>query len=538
MTPEEVENLRKLTDEFKDELKSLGASVKDINNRLDALSRSVADINKRLDHMIHWSANLFIGERTDQSRYNFVDYSGAYRAASNTLFGSANVLHDILLDAKGNLGNGIKANIGLDIGNYEAYRGYTYSQGAAASPALNNTTGAAQGMETITPYIANVEIPLGGEKSNTTLTVGRYGQQVTALTYQRPNLDAYFDVPWLNDGNYIQDGIKLKSKAGSVDAQLWLASLGSVVDSQGNAINQPLFGSIYNRALGGFPAGINVYNDQLPAEQAMGLGLGIPVFKFGQLGFNIIYLSTNSLALAYSNVSGAYQDEVVYDATFKLKPMGRFTASAEWAKSVTQQSITQSDGQPNDRNNAYTATAGYASGPINAKIGYTYIDPNFSAPGAWEKLGNWFNPTNLQGPFIDLGYTFNKSIQVHLRDEFWTVARNPVGGSDSGGLQIGNSVDRATAGICYKLNKCLGLTADYEGDFFNTGSAGGGNPLEQYVTLGVHANLSPNAVLKLAYEMQNINLGTGSSAFSALDAGNNGWTSNANVLTTQLSVHF
>ena len=46
-----------------------------------------------------------------------------------------------------------------------------------------------------------MDIPIGGFGSNTVFTVGRYKNQVTPLTYYRPDTDAYFDLPWYDDGN-------------------------------------------------------------------------------------------------------------------------------------------------------------------------------------------------------------------------------------------------------------------------------------------------------------------------------------------------
>jgi hypothetical protein len=69
MTPEEVENLRRLTDEFRNELTQLGANVRDINNRLDALARDLAALRREFDRMPKWGADLFTGVRTDRSRF-------------------------------------------------------------------------------------------------------------------------------------------------------------------------------------------------------------------------------------------------------------------------------------------------------------------------------------------------------------------------------------------------------------------------------------------------------------------------------------
>jgi hypothetical protein len=67
MTPEEVAELKRLATEFRNELTSLGANVRDINNRLDALAKDVADIKGQLDRMPKFGGDFFVGVRTDRS---------------------------------------------------------------------------------------------------------------------------------------------------------------------------------------------------------------------------------------------------------------------------------------------------------------------------------------------------------------------------------------------------------------------------------------------------------------------------------------
>ena len=93
-------------------------------------------------------------------------------------------------------------------------------------------------------YEADVTIPITYFGSKTELVVGRYKQQVTPLTMYRPDYDAYFDLPWYDDGNYVQDGFKLSTKFGSVVSSIWTGSSSSVVlDGAGAVLNAPLVGA-------------------------------------------------------------------------------------------------------------------------------------------------------------------------------------------------------------------------------------------------------------------------------------------------------
>lgn len=546
MTPEEVANLRRLTDEFRNELTALGANVRDINNRLDALAKDVADIKDYLAKQPKFSVDLFTGIRTDRSRYAFIDYGGALRNSSPSHFSAADVLHDLHLGITGNLPGGVKFIGDLTASNYLSYRGNTLSAGAAAINAINPAVGGAAvtPTEQILPYQAQLDIPIGGLGSNTVLTVGRFKHQVTPLTYYRPDLDPYFDVPQYDDGNYVQDGARLQAKFGSATTSLFAASYASVTDSSGNKINQPLigfggFGTVSNLSFGGKPFGLA--QPGVPANQVAGLHIGVPLFKLGELGVTAEVLGTSQPV----NLASAtpFNSIVVYGANFKMNPIGRLTFSAEAAKSVLQigfdKAATNFD---NEDNNAYNLALGYNSGPITASAGYQYIDPRFSAPGYWNKLGNWYNPTNIMGPFVRVGYKIIPGLRLTVGGDFLTGARN----RGLGALNIDDNVNRVNAGLSYKFNKRIGLDVDYEGVFYDlstasTGLAGGARPQEQYLTFGAGLNLATNTVLKLAYQIITYNnfsngfgLGTGYPA--GVGGGGNNYTST--VFTTQLAVHF
>ncbi len=557
MTPEEVANLRRLTDEFRNELASLGASIRDINNRLDALARDIDAINKRLDRMVHWSGSVYVGAQTSRSRNAFIDYSGAVRfnpttanGGTNTIFGPATVIHGVELKASANLGGGGQAVVDLDASNYLAYRGNNLTYAGAGAPTTgvqaNPTIGGAGLGETIVPLEAYYTGPVSGEHSGINVTVGRFKDQDTKLTYHKPSLDAYFDIPGFNDGKYIEDGVKAWAKLGSAKLDVSVASLASVTDQFGNQFNRPLFGGGLIapgfHALNGIPVGINVLQNQELASQTAAVHLGLPLFSAGELNLGARVFSTN-LPVGGSQLDPAatYTDAVVYDVNLKLNPLGRIMVYAEAAKSVTSNGLSHGDpSSPNNDNNAYTLHLGYASGPIDVKLGFNYIDPNYGAPGDWLKLGSWWNPTDVEGGFLNIKYKLSDNVGFHIGGDLLEGARNRPGY-----ITIGDRVNRAQAGVAFKVNHMLTLSADYEGVFYDIagGNANGttAKPNEQFVTIGAGLHLSGSTVLQLGYQILAYNSANNQNALvfnNAPAASGLGTTSNAGVLTTQLSVHF
>jgi hypothetical protein len=537
--PAVLQELQRLVNEFRSELTSLGANVRDITNRLDALSKQVAENTDRLNKMIQFNGDFFVGVRTDRSRYNYVDQSGNVRRASNTHFGAADVVHDFHLGIKGKLAGDTTFVGDLVTSNYLSYRGNTLSSANIANPAINPGTGPAYGQR-FSLYQAELNIPIKGFGTDTQLTVGRFKHQLTPLTYYRPDLDIYFDTPVYDDGNFVQDGVRFSTKFGSATTAIWAGSFATPVLDNGVAFNQPLigYGPIFPgaNALAGKPVGINPLTAQIVANQNAGVKIGLPLLNIGELGVSATTFSANNQGFQ----GQPFGNVVVYGANFTFKNWGRWSLNLEGAKSVTQQSFDQGDGQPNEDNVAYMAHIGWGSGPASVKVGYQYIDPRYGAPGSWLRIGNWFNPTNVKGPYLNLDWKFSDSLHAYIGGNYLEGARNRPGY-----LNIADKILRAKGGLHYRFSPSFNAGVDYEGVFWDLSSATTGfanrtKPIEQYITIGADWNLTSSAALKLAYQM--INLNNNGGAFGPLTAvgygagvGNN---SNATVFTTQLAVKF
>ena len=406
-------------------------------------------------------------------------------------------------------------------------------------PSAANNNGLA---EQVGLYRAQLSIPLTQIGRNTELDLGRIKHSVTPLTYYRPDTDAYFDLPWYDDGNWVHDGFRLQSKFGSATTSLWAGSFSNLTTTSGAFLNRPLVGATVGPFFTGSPAsaflkptGLNsMAQGAFTASQVAGIHIGIPVAHVGELGVTTIDVSGSNDGtgpilpgtLPSSNL-------VVYGVNAKLNPLfGHFVVSGEAAKSVTQFDFSNGDGTNNDDNNAYLLNVGYNSGPLNATVGYQYYDPRYSAPGYWNKIGNWYNPTNVQGPFARVTYGLSQALQFSLGGDFLSGARNRPG------FTIGSSIGRATAGAKYRVNRMLNFSADYEGVFYDLSGAttltgNRAKPVEQYITFGAGVNLSGNTVLKLAYQLINTqDVGSGLIGYSP------GGTSNASVFNTSVAVHF
>ena len=337
----------------------------------------------------------------------------------------------------------------------------------------------------------------------------------------------------------VEDGIKLETKFGSAKTSIFAGSYRSLTTTSGLLINAPIVGANYNgNIFARKPTSLSLAGDQVTAGQSAGLHVGIPLFRFGELGFTAIdFGSQQSLP-----VQGNFNNVMVYGVNLKLNQIGRFTVQGEAAKSVTQIGFAdRGDNNINEDNNAFLANVGYNSGPVNAVIGYQYIDPRFAAPGYWNKIGNWYNPTNISGPYARVTYNFSNALVGYIGGDYYSGARNrPF----VGGFTPGSNVARATAGIKYNINKLVNVSAAYEGVLYDLSpsvsvSGNRAKPVEQYITFGAGLNLASNTVLKVAYQILNQqDVGGGFGDVTAIGGGNVGANANATVFTTQLAVHF
>jgi len=541
VTPAELDALRRLANEFRSELAGIGANIGQINSRLDGLARELAKLRDDVNRIPRIGVAANFGLRADYSRSIFAGQDGAGRLGLKGWSG-VDVIHDLHLLISSKTGKDIAFTGDLAIGNYSSYRGNTFSQGNFA---LNSALGAGAIGETVIPIQAQLDMPVEGLGEKATLTVGRYKQHGTALTYRRPDLDPYFNFSQYDDGNYIQDGIKLNTKFGSVKTSLFVGSFATVADEKGNSINQPLVGAGIigpgaNSYAGLKPTGINALGANLPAKQAAGLNLGLPFFNLGSLGITADIFNTGVNSATVPN--DPFNTVTVYGANVHLNPMGRWHVTAEAAKSVTSSGF-DGDGQSNDDNNAYALHVGYGTGPVNVHVGYNYIDPRYGAPGSWLQLGNWYNPTNVKGPYLNVGYKVSDNLSLHIGGNYLEGARNR--GID--GFNIGDKIDQFRAGLAYKVSSRLETTLDYQGVLYDlsgatTGLANRTQPIEQYLTVGAGLALNNSAKLKLGYQIlgwQNVGGGfTGSASGLPGVAAGGGTTSNATVFTLQTSVKF
>jgi len=540
MTPEEVDQFRRLLNEFKNELTSFGNNIAAVNRRLDAMAKDITDIRGILSRMptIYGGAGFYI--RSDRADGKYLDYDGRVFGiggpGGSGLVNTPAVVHWFGLGVKANIAGGATLDAELTSNNFKNYEGGNLAQ---LNPLV--TTPAAD------TYIHHLEIntPFTGLGRGSKLTVGRFGQKFGRLILWKPDTDRYFMNPFEDDGNVYMDGLRLTTNFGSVSVEAVGAQTKSATGTNGGPFNSPEAGASIVGGLGStlfFPGGGGTlvkpfgqpFQGQMTVDQlaAVRLGLGFNALQGGHIAFTAMDTSaelTGSKGVGFNNV-------LVLGADLDLKLADRLTLTGNWGKTNT--GTGRFDTVNAHENNAFDARVGFGSGGLNVTAGYRYIDPLFYAPGYWGRIGNWINPTNIQGPTFRAGYDFTPGFGVNLGGDFFSAARNRAG--VNGGLSRDDDIHRILVGLRWDVAKNFKTTVDWEGVYWTLdgthagvtpGGSGSVHPTEQYITLGTGYNLTSNTLLKLNYTIGDFN-GHG---FLNTPAGTH---YNFNTFTTALNVKF
>jgi len=521
VAPEELAQLRRLAQEFRDELAALGNNMRAVQSRLDQLARELAELKARIDRMPVISGNAFLGFRGDIFNGDYVDHDGRVNPLGTEQQAVVNLFR---LGVDANVTGGAQVSAGITSGNYKNYIGGNLGQISPRPQGINITPVTGHFSNSLTSrvngdtYLDTLEIraPFNGIGRDSNLTVGRFAQRLGRLTLWRPDVDTYFNVPWLDDGNYRIDGARLRTNFGSLGVEAFGGQFKSVTGANGMAWNSPLAGTATD------PGGTRIFEfnakpinqptlGQMTVDEIVGVSAG--------LGFNLLkggHVRLTALETEGTGGSGFTGVEVL-GADLDLRLSDRFNFTGDWGKTITHTGRTKTVWP--HFNNAFNAALGFGVGALNITAGYRYVDPHFYSPGYWGRIGNWLNPTNIQGPTGRVAWNMG-NLALNFGGDFFQAARDR---GDRGGLNADDKIVRALAGVRWNLSKSFQVNADWEGVYWTiegahsvtpaggvpsltTPATVGGSkfivhPTEHYITLGTGYNLTANTMIRLNYQI-------------------------------------
>ncbi len=524
VSPEELATIKRLVGEFKDELARYGAALGPINSRLDRLTKELGDLSTAFNKAPKISGGAFIGIRSDRTANgSYVDYDGRFHtsAGAASLRNTPITLHQFQVGIDANIAGGAKLKSSIIVDNATSYYGgYSNFGGVNTNP---------QSQLWIDEL--NIKTPFGAIGQDSALTIGRYKKSIGGLTLRRPDNDRHFAL--LNDDpNYRFDGFDVTTHFGSVSANVFAGqnranSVDNVAQMYGAS-----FGSSSSAIFAGNLKPIGAVNPTgSTLNQLGGVTLGI---NHGLLGGGTL----SGTAIAMTGTGGVgFNNGLILGADATINFSDRLSWMGHFGKSNT--GMGRDFSQNARQNNAFMTSANLNTGGLNVSAGYKYIDPLFYAPGYWGRIGNWLNPTNIQGPTFRAGYDLSSTTGLTVGGDFFSAARGRAG---SGGIGRDDEINRVLVGLRWDVSKNFRTTIDWEGVYWTINGAhsgipangpGIGHPTEQYINIGTGYNLTSNTMLKLNAQLGATDL---KGSMQAGVAGLSRYSFNA--FTTQVAVKF
>ena len=198
-TREDLETIRRLVEEFRDELAALGTNVEALRRDVDALKARVGAIEERLNR---WSftgeANFIVrGENADEetipgfgtARRGVFDIdSRTDNNPTSNILEQVKTLYSLDFGIIGRFGNGVTANALLNVGNYLPWASSNRQNPGVDATRGNAIGGLAADVSTV-PEPAGVQgvggpgAPLGSALSTRPITQGNFGKEAINTSF-------------------------------------------------------------------------------------------------------------------------------------------------------------------------------------------------------------------------------------------------------------------------------------------------------------------------------------------------------------------
>lgn len=496
VTKEDLATVSKLVDSFRDELATLGVDV-------DAAKKEIADLRTDVDTMKAQLAKLpeisaeggFIAKGSISNGDNegpVFDLDGRQLNSTNTFRTNVRSLYSMDLTIKGKIGENSNAVAVFDTGNYLNWLGGVSNAGIAGGDAGANPSDA------ITPWLVYANTPVSfGKFGEGKLTVGKLPMQLTPYTYKMVDVDSYVSDSKTDSGDYPILGAAMDMKFGPVALTTFAGK---------NNNNVPLLAG----------AGAS----SLDVAKSAGARATFAIPSVGTIGANYVLTGAN---INEDVVSG--QRLAVYGGDINTTVYKGIGLEGSYNHSRYQ----DKDGHKLSglaKTNAWDARLNIPVKSVAIQAGYRQIDPDYTAPGFWGKIGPYFNPTDIKGPMASVKVPVTNKLALTAGAEYYKGCDGSAVANAENVLNLtkDDKLSKYTADVKYDLCKATNLTFGWENDKVNYDNSEMSDISWNAYTLGVGHDFNANASLKLMYQFLNQKAG---------DETNKG-----DVALTQLSIKF
>ena len=538
----DIADLKRLSEKFEKDLASLGVDVDDLKKGLAGLDKRVTALEKRkLPIDIMGSVTT-----VSMNGYSTSGNYGVDEAGRPNGFGRGSMvghtvgadqdftfLHEVAVGFKTTNETGAKAEATLVFGNTQGTGRFGGSGGAfnptgfAALSQSSPLSGVpyAEGIESVYLQKAFVSYDWQAAGISGSGKAGRIPLKLGSYILERPDFTPYYESKRWDDGNYDVDGFMVGGKIGGVGVHVFAARTGISTDTAGNPVQTMVAGSSYATASGIVPYGITA--PLMPVSQLLGAHLWVPIGKTGDVTLSYVLLDGNTFATDAS-FTGAANRIADYGGDANLK----FGMIKVWG-GYSRTDVYQNTHTLLTKNNARaTGYAGYEGDKWGVSAGYRYIEPYFGAPGYWGRIGNWWNPTDIEGVDAAAHVDIMSDFTLKGTFEYYTGT-----GKVAGGLTTNDKITRFTVGLGHKFGSSTTVDLGYEENDWNlVGNTG--KPHERWYNIGAKYDFSDKTSFSVLWQISDYNGQNqpGFSLFPGTPAG--GQIAKGGLITTQFSVKF
>ena len=538
-TKAEVDELRRLINEFRSELERLGQDVKTLNDRVNALDSRVSLIEQEMKRVrIGGEINLMVQgtARTSDNRLSFQDQNGFLRgvAKDQSLLSDTRVLHDLDLDIKARLSETATAEAIVNFGNYlPTLNGIASFSGVSTDRGFGQQVNQDQ-QASIYKLVVDVPAKLG-PLGNVAVQLGRLPLQLTPYTFKLVDNDVYFYNRKTDLGDVPVDGGKLNLNLGPVGITAFAAKIDPirfVSNLNGTIQNDNQYGLFAGASFSPFAnlrnfqpgfrgGGAGAYvrprqssinplvNGAMAVEQLGGARATFGVPRYGTIGATFIGLAgaqQTGVPGGFSNPNNRsnFNRVYVYGVDFSGS-VGGIGVNASGTKSDT--ALNNGDTITDSGNGQWDVNLAYAFGNFDILGGYREIGTLFGAPGYWGRLGSWTNPTDIKGPYFNVGYRLSRGLKLEGSGQFYKGFDEEFV-TGRGGLGEDDTVDNFKVGLKYGLTSVsnVDLGVEYtKYDVLRGNFNGRGEAEEIFYNIGYGYTFNTGTAFKLLYQIVDFN---------------------------------
>jgi hypothetical protein len=414
-----------------------------------------------------------------------------------------------------------------------------------------------------TIYKAQLSVPISIPRiGGIDISVGRVPIQFTPYTLKLIDTDAYFNNAKTDLGDIPVDGIKGSGKLGPVSITGFAAKTdpikyqsnisSTITGTQGQyalfagagkgAYSRLDANNGYSGLTGGFRgntvlrtdlngAGTTTGNRPLQSaisptrngamavEQAGGVRATFGTSRFGTIGGTYITFAGTDAATYLGQNPGTVADRQNFDRVFlyggdinvNVVGIGIVASFTQTNTGGTHYNTTngvlngtvdtKTKTKTDDENYAWDVAGTYAKKAFSLTGGYKEVRAFFGAPGYWDKIGSFTNPTDIKGFYVRGSYAFSPTFGFEAAGKFYAGTGSRVA---DGGLSKDDKIRNFKAGLRYGLTSASGVDAGIERTEYtveNSNGVGRGKPVEYFYNIGYGYSFNPSTSFKLLYQI-------------------------------------